>query len=123
EGARLVFLLVQSLRGPGLRPTAVAGTPPLLPTILGPALVTGLWIVGAAIFLQPFLIFVGVGPQAPFHPWSDMYQRAVPVAASAPSFDTPLLIVMPLLLILLTVGSANLAGFGLRKTLRELASA
>ena len=74
ELARLVFLLVQSFRGPKLGPTAVAGTPPplptlpTLPTLLGPAVVTGLWIVGAAIFLQSYLSGFGIGSQPPSFP-------------------------------------------------------
>jgi ABC-type dipeptide/oligopeptide/nickel transport system permease subunit len=123
EVARLVVLLVQSRRGLGLRPAAVAGAAPPLPTILGPAVVTGLWIVGAAICLQPFLYAFGVVSQPPFEPWPVLYQDAVSVASSELRVGNPVLIVLPLLLMLLTVGSANLAGFGLRKALRELASA
>ncbi|HZC77403.1 MAG TPA: hypothetical protein VE258_06610, partial [Ktedonobacterales bacterium] len=122
EVARFGYLLFRSLRPaqpaqPVHAPAVVraAGQRPALPlsAVLGPAAVTGLWIAGDAVLVQSFLLFYGISDQPPLSPLSELVSDGSNVRTMQ-----PLLYFVPLALVLLTVLSVNVVGFGLRSALR-----
>jgi peptide/nickel transport system permease protein len=118
EVVRFGYLLFRSLRSGQARAAVSSLTPGKVPVllILGPAVVTGLWIAGDAILDQNVLAFYGIGTFPPRDPLSLMIGDASNLRSTSPQ-----LFFAPLILLLLMVLSLNVVGFGLRSALRGLA--
>lgn len=115
EALRLVYLLVQRIRGTDVAPAPAAGK--TMSTgwwrLVGPAVVVGLWIAGDTLLLEPQLAFYGVGlglPSPPLPSLSILLGQSLTFGAQA-----PWLVVSPLLTALILYVSCNLVGFGLRR--------
>jgi peptide/nickel transport system permease protein len=117
EVGRFGYLMFRSL--PAKPRAAVSsltpGKMPALTTMLGPAVVTGLWIAGDAVLVQNILAFYGIGDTPPFDPLSFMVSDGAGLQST-----NPLLFFVPLVLVLLMVLSINVAGFGLRSALCDV---
>lgn len=115
EALRLVYLLVQRIRGRDVAPSSAAGR--TISTgwwgLIGPAIVVGLWIAGDTLLLEPLLSFYGVGlglPSPPLPSLSLLLGQGETFGAAA-----PWLVLSPLLAALVLYVSCNLVGFGLRR--------
>ncbi len=115
EALRLVYLLVQRIRGRDVAPAPAAGK--TMSTgwwrLVGPVVVVGLWIAGDTLLLEPQLAFYGVGlglPSPPLPSLSILLGQSLTFGAPA-----PWLVLSPLLTALILCVSCNLVGFGLRR--------
>ncbi len=86
----------------------------LLPNALGPIIVTLTLTIPAAIFVEAFLSFLGLGIQAPIASWGTMANEGL----SAMKYY-PWRLFFPSLFISLTMLSFNLVGDGLREAFGE----
>lgn len=115
EVLRLIYLLVQRIRGRDVAPSSAAGR--MVSTgwwrLVGPAVVVGLWIAGDTLLLEPLLSFYGVGlglPSPPLPSLGVLLGQSLTFGAQA-----PWLVLSPLLTVLILCVSCNLVGFGLRR--------
>jgi peptide/nickel transport system permease protein len=120
EVARLGLLLVQRLRrvkAPQEFGSTTGGVPTGL-SIVGPALVVGLWIAADALLIEPSFSFYGVGlPPPPIPSLGEMTSVGTIYAASLPQ-----LALIPLTAVLVLYAALNLVGFGVRGVLRGAAT-
>jgi hypothetical protein len=118
ELVRFGYLLIQRLRQVKA-PPAPGATVPIVPawlSIVGPAIVVGLWIAADALLVEPSLLFYAVGlPQPPIPSLGWMLSDA---ASIPPSSQLTSLVVIPLTTVLILYGACNLLGFGVRGVLR-----
>jgi ABC-type dipeptide/oligopeptide/nickel transport system permease subunit len=120
EVARFGYLLVQRLRR-AKAPHAVGDTAGATHTglsIVGPALVVGLWTAADALLIELPFSFYGVGLPPPPIPWlGEMTSVATNYADSQPQ-----LALIPLMAVLVLYAALNLVGFGVRAVLRHAAT-
>ncbi len=120
ELARFGYLLFQRLRSVKA-PRALGGTAPAVQawlSIVGPAVVVGLWIAADALLVEPLFLFYGVGlPQPPIPSLGDMIADANNFTGSQPQ-----LALIPLTAVLVLYAAFNLVGFGVRGVLRSAAT-
>lgn len=84
----------------------------MLPNAAGPIIVNATLLIGANIILESVLSYFGFGIKAPNASWGSM------IDVGQGLFDvTPLLVLIPGVLVILTVLSVNLVGDGLRDAL------
>lgn len=86
----------------------------LLPNALGPIIVTLTLTIPAAIFVEAFLSFLGLGIQAPIASWGTMANEGLPAMKYY-----PWRLFFPSLFISLTMLSFNLLGDGMREAFGE----
>jgi oligopeptide transport system permease protein len=86
----------------------------LLPNALGPIIVTLTLTIPAAIFVEAFLSFLGLGVQAPIASWGTMANEGL----SAMRYY-PWRLFFPSLFISMTMLAFNLVGDGLREAFGE----
>jgi peptide/nickel transport system permease protein len=119
EVARIGYLLVQRLRQVSTH-QASAGTVGAVPawlSIVGPAVVVGLWIAADALLIEPVFTFYGVGEPAPPIPsLGELTSVGRNYAVSQPQ-----LALIPLMAVLVLYAACNLVGFGMRGMLRRAA--
>ena len=84
----------------------------ILPNILGQQVVNISSAIPAAIFLEAYLSFIGLGVQPPTAEWGSMMSESLTYFR-----DTPTLVVFPGLAIMITIFAFNLFGDGLRDAL------
>jgi peptide/nickel transport system permease protein len=120
ELARFGYLLVQRLRS-RKAPQALGGTVPANQTglsIVGPAVVVGLWIAADALLIEPPFIFYGVGlPPPPIPTLGGMILFANNFTGSQPQ-----LALIPLTAVLVLYAALNQVGFGVLGVLRRAAT-
>ncbi len=86
----------------------------LLPNALGPIIITLTLTIPAAIFVEAFLSFLGLGVQAPIASWGTMANEGLPALKYY-----PWRIFFPSLFISLTMLAFNFVGEGLREAFGE----
>jgi peptide/nickel transport system permease protein len=119
EVARFGFLLIQRLRQAGNSQASAhtAGAVPAWLSIVGPAVVVGLWIAADAWLIEPAFTFYGVGePVPPIPSLGELTSVGRNYAVSQPQ-----LALMPLIAVLVLYAACNLVGFGMRGVLRSAA--
>ena len=84
----------------------------LLPNVLGPVIVSVTLTVGSSILFESALSFLGLGIQPPTPTWGNMLNNAQEII-----YSSPMLAVIPGVLILIVVMAFNFLGDGLQEAL------